>query len=163
MSSVSYSRLQVYLHWIVAILIVVAWFTHEGMGRALRQRIEQDLSGFDGATAHTIAGGLVLVFVLWRIAVRLTRGAPEPVGPPAVVKAAIWGHRALYALMLVVPALGVATWMGKSQGLGEVHETLAPLLMIVAIGHVVMAIWHGVVKKDGTLARMSLGRSHPDS
>mgnify|MGYP001555622822 CR=1 FL=1 len=43
------------MDWLIAVLIAAAWFTHEGMERALRLRIEQDLTGLDGATVHTAA------------------------------------------------------------------------------------------------------------
>ncbi|MCG6884226.1 MAG: cytochrome b/b6 domain-containing protein [Silicimonas sp.] len=149
-----YSGLQIALHWIVAVLIFGAWLTHDGMGRALRQRIEQDLSGFEGATLHTLLGGTVFALVLIRLIVRLKRGAPEPHGSPAIQMAATWGHRLLYALMILVPALGAATWYGKIEGLGEVHELAGNALMLVAIGHLLMALVHQALWSDGTLSRM---------
>ena len=149
-----FSRLQIGLHWIVAVLIIGAWFTHDGMGRALRQRIAEGMTGMEGATPHTILGGLAFAFVLVRIIVRLRRGAPEPHGSALVQSAAKWGHVVLYALMALVPALGAATWYGGIESLGEVHEFLGQALMLVIIGHVVMALWHQIVKKDGTLTRM---------
>lgn len=149
-----YSGLQIALHWIVAFLIFGAWFTHEGMGRALRQRIEQDLSGFDGATLHTMLGGAAFAFVLVRLVVRLSRGAPEPHGSPMVQMAATWGHRLLYALMILAPLLGAITWYGKVEALGEIHELVGQALMIVAIGHLLMAMLHQALWSDGTLSRM---------
>ncbi len=149
-----YSGLQIALHWIVAILIFGAWFTHDGMGRALRQRIEQDLTGFDGATLHTMLGGAAFAFVILRLIVRLRRGAPEPHGSPMVQLAATWGHRLLYALMILAPLLGAITWYGKIEGLGELHELVGQALMIVAIGHLLMAMLHQALWSDGTLMRM---------
>ena len=149
-----YSGLQIALHWIVAFLIFGAWFTHEGMGRALRQRIEQDLSGFDGATLHTMMGGAAFAFVLIRLVVRMTRGAPEPHGSPMIQMAAVWGHRLLYALMIAAPLLGAITWYGKIEGLGEVHEIVGQALMLVAIGHLLMALVHQALWSDGTLHKM---------
>ena len=52
-----FSRLQIALHWLIAVLIVAAWFTHEGMGRALRTRIETGASGIEGNTLHVWFGG----------------------------------------------------------------------------------------------------------
>ncbi len=149
-----YSGLQIALHWIVAILIFGAWFTHEGMGRALRQRIEQDLTGFDGATLHTMMGGAAFAFVIVRLIVRLRTGAPEPHGPPMVQLAATWGHRLLYTLMILAPLLGAITWYGKVEALGEIHELVGQALMLVAIGHLLMAMLHQALWLDGTLMRM---------
>ena len=153
-SPTSYSRLQIGLHWIVAILIAIAFFTHENMGRALRQRIEQDLSGMEGATAHTIAGGLALVFILWRLVVRWQRGAPEPEGSDLQKTAANWGHRALYLLMIAAPVLGAAAWIGKIPALGEVHEVAGQALVLIALGHAAFALLHHFVQKHNTMRRM---------
>lgn len=149
-----YSRLQIALHWIVAILIFGAFLTHEGMGRALRQRIEQDLTGLDGATYHTILGGTAFLFILIRMVLRLMRGAPEPHGPPHVQLAAKWGHRLLYVLMIAAPALGAAAWYGKIATLGEIHEVVGQALVLLAVAHLIAAILHRVLWNDGTLERM---------
>lgn len=149
-----YSKIQIALHWIVAILIAAAFFTHEGMGRALRDRIQQDLSGMEGATAHTILGGLAFAFILWRVVVRIRRGAPEPEGSAIQQSAAVWGHRVLYLLMLIAPALGAAAWYGKIPALGEVHELAGQALVLIALGHGLVALIHHFVQKDGTLRRM---------
>ena len=151
----AYSRMQIALHWIVALLIAAAFFTHEDMDRALRERIEQGLTGMDGATLHTIFGGMAFAFILWRIVVRLRRGAPEPEATGVQLAAVVWGHRVLYLLMIVTPALGAAAWYGKLPDLGEVHEVAGQALVIIALGHAAVAVWHHVVQKDGTLKRMT--------
>ena len=149
-----YSGLQIALHWIVAILILGAWFTHEDMDDALEDRIELGLSGFEGATLHTMLGGAAFAFVLIRLVVRLRRGAPEPHGSPMIQMAATWGHRLLYALMIAAPLLGAITWYGQIEGLGEIHELVGKALMLVAIGHLLMAMLHQALWADGTLMRM---------
>lgn len=149
-----YSGLQIALHWIVAFLIFGAWFTHEGMNDALDARIDQGLTGFDGATLHTMLGGAAFAFVSVRLIVRLKRGAPEPNGTPLVQMAATWGHRLLYALMIAAPLLGAATWYGKIEELGDIHELVGKALMMVAIGHLLMAMLHQALWSDGTLMRM---------
>ena len=68
--------------------------------------------------------------------------------------AALWGHRLLYALVIIVPILGAATWFGGIRGLSGLHEWAAKGLMLAALGHAGMAIWHQFAKKDGTLMRM---------
>ena len=42
----------------------------------------------------------------------------------------------------------------RLRDLSEVHEWAAKLLMILALGHAAMAVFHQVVRKDGTLTRM---------
>ncbi|MGI3184508.1 cytochrome b [Nioella aestuarii] len=148
-----YSRLQIALHWLIAILILAAWATHEGMGRLLEARIE---SGILTPNPHAILGLAVFVLVLIRVIVRHRQGAPGPVpGSSAMAEAAaLWGHRLLYLLMILTPIGGAITWFGGIEALGEGHELLGNALMIVALGHAVVAILHQLVLKDGTMTRM---------
>lgn len=151
--SSGYSRLQIALHWLIAVLILATWFTHEGMGDALEARIE---TGILSPNPHAVMGLLVFVLVLIRVIVRHRQGAPGPVpGSSALAEAAaLWGHRLLYLLMLLTPIGGAITWFGGIEALGEGHELLGNALMIVALGHAVVAILHQLVLKDGTMTRM---------
>jgi len=149
-----YTRLQISLHWIVAALIIAAFVTHDGMGQALDRRIQDGLTGLDGAQLHTIFGGAAFFFILVRIVVRLKTGAPAAHGSPMVELAAKWGHRLLYALMIITPALGAASWYGHMPDLGDIHEITGKALMIVALGHAAVAVGHHLILKDETLLRM---------
>lgn len=155
-----YSRSQIALHWLIAVLIAAAWFTHEGMGKALHDRMEAGTTGISGNTLHVWIGGLVFVLILLRLVLRMMRGAPAPVqGPRALMQASVWGHRMLYILMLAVPALGALAWYGGFEEAGEVHELAGNLLAILALGHAAMALWHHYVRGDGTLFRMMRTRT----
>lgn len=151
-----YSTVQITLHWLVAILVLAAWFTNEDMGRELRDRIEAGTTGVEGNTLHVWFGGAAFAVILLRIVVRLVRGAPDhvPGTSPMMGKAASWGHRLLYLLMLVTPALGAAAWYGHQRTAGEVHEIVAVTLMIVALGDAVVALYHHYFLKDVTMRRM---------
>jgi cytochrome b561 len=150
-----YTRLQIGIHWIMAVLIAGAFFTHETMGDALRQKIEAGIVGPGAPTPHTILGMLALIFVIWRIVVRIRTGAPEPQGSPAVVAAAKWGHRLLYLMMVAVPIGGFVAWFFGLRDVGDIHGLAGKALVIIALGHAAAAIWHHVVQKDGTLQRMA--------
>ncbi|MBF9035604.1 cytochrome b [Rhodobacterales bacterium HKCCE2091] len=149
-----YSTVQIALHWLVAALIAAAWFTSDGMGHVLRQ--VEDGADPGGPYAHVLIGIAVLVLVLARLAARVTSGAPAPAAARGSLPhlAAVWGHRLLYVLMLAVPALGIATFFGGIHDAGDLHETLANLLMLVVLGHAAAGIFHQWVLKDGTLTRM---------
>ena len=150
-----YATLQIALHWAVAIVIAAAWFTGEGMGRALRQRIQSGTTGFEGNTWHVWLGGIVFALVLIRIIVRLLKGAPDPLPAPAwQEKLATWGHRILYVLMVLSPLLGAIAWYGHNKFIGEIHPLSVNLLVIVVFGHAAAALYHHYVLKDGTLRRM---------
>lgn len=134
----------------IAVLIIAAFVSHEAMEEISRTGVIPD-----GPPTHTILGGLVFLLVLVRIVVRLRTGAPEPDAHlPAWNKfAAIWGHRLLYALMIVVPLGGAAVWYGGIEAFEDAHGALGTLLIALALGHAIVAIVHHV--QDGeTLSRM---------
>lgn len=151
-STTGYSGLQIALHWLVAILIAVAWFTGEGAEEAMEVVEEGGTAGF---VAHVALGLAILTLVLVRVLVRLSRGAPPAPGAPGslAVKAADWGHRLIYLLMIAVP-LGGASVFFLGLDVGEVHGLAANLLMLVVLGHALMALYHQYVLKDGLLRRM---------
>jgi len=155
--SSGYSRLQIALHWLIAVLILATWFTHEGMGDALEARIE---TGVLSPNPHAVMGLAVFVLVLVRILVRRRQGAPGPVpgSSPMAEAAALWGHRLLYLLMVLTPIGGAITWFGGIAALGDGHELFGNALMIVALGHALVAILHQVILKDGTMTRMLRAR-----
>lgn len=147
-----YSITQITLHWLTLIAVLVAWFTHEAMEDIARAAWDTGSGPFP--TVHTVAGALAMIFILTRLVLRYRRGAPEPQGSQLAKSAATWGHRAIYALVIIVPMLGAATWFGGFRGLSDLHEIAAKALMLAAIGHALMAIWHQYGKKDGSLMRM---------
>lgn len=148
-----YSRLQIILHWLIAALIIATWITHEAMGDAVKAAANGTLQS---TPPHVPLGIAVFVLVLIRVIVRMRQGSPAPAPQPdaTMEAAALWGHRALYLLMIVVPMLGMARWGGGIEVAGEVHEVAANTLMLLALGHAAVAIWHQYVRKDGTLTRM---------
>lgn len=151
-TTTGYSGIQIALHWLIAVLIAIAWFTGEGAGDAMEIVEEGGVAGF---VPHVAIGLAILALVVVRVLVRLGRGAPAAPGLPGSmsVVAADWGHRLLYLLMIAVPLGGVCTWF-LGLDVGELHELAANILMIVALGHAAMALFHQYVLKDGLLRRM---------
>ncbi len=152
----AYSRLQITLHWSIAILIAIAWFLGDGMGKIWRDRMQAGTTGIEGNTWHVWVGGAVFLLVLIRIVVRLTSAvpAPEPAQYGWQEKAALWGHRALYLMMVVVPALGASAWYLHIKAAGEAHEIAVSVLLVLIAGHTILALYHHYIAKDGTLRRM---------
>jgi cytochrome b561 len=148
-----YSGLQIALHWLIAILIPLAWLSSGGAEEAWDAMEE-------GATApafvpHVAFGLAILALVVVRLIVRLRRGVPEAPGVPGSlqVKAADWGHRLIYLLMIMVPLGGISIWFGGMDN-GDVHGLFANVLMLVVLGHALVALYHQYVVKDGLLRRM---------
>ena len=151
-TTTGYSGLQIGLHWLIALLILVAWLSGEGAEEAMRAAKDGGTIGF---VPHVAFGLAILTLVVVRILVRLSRGAPAAPGEPGslAVKAADWGHRLLYLMMIAVP-LGGASVFFLGLDVGEVHGLAANVLMLVVLGHALMALYHQYVLKDGLLRRM---------
>jgi cytochrome b561 len=153
-----YSRTQIGLHWAVALLIVYQLVFGEDMSDVWRGfRNSGTATMTTGAWVHIIAGVLVLLFALWRLALRFTRGVPAaPAGESAAMKlAGDAGHWALYILMLAMPITGLLAWYGGMTSLSGIHGELLKLLTIVMIVlHVLAALFHQFVVKDNLLDRM---------
>jgi cytochrome b561 len=147
-----YSRIQIALHWGVALLILFAWLSGEGAEDAME--LVED-GGVVGFVPHVAIGLAILTLVVARVLVRLSRGAPAAPGVPGSlsVKAADWGHRLLYLLMIAVPLGGISVFFLGLE-VGEIHGLAANVLMLVVLGHALMALYHQYVLKDGLLRRM---------
>lgn len=123
---------------------------------------------------HVSIGTLLLLLIVLRIVWALKQSGERPVQDPArafLVKA---GHGLLYAGMLLMPLSGIAIMLGNGYGLkafgiqlvargiefpwlaslGSLHVPVAWTLLVLALGHIGMALIHHVVKKDDTLRRM---------
>ena len=152
-----YSSAQIGLHWIIALLIALQFLFNEPMGEAFDSVMRGTVPPFSWAVWAHIAGGVaILALVLWRVALRRSRGAPPPPEGEGTLlgRAATLGHWALYALMVLAPATGLAAWYGGIEAAAELHELFKPLLIILVAVHVLAALFHQFVLKDNLLARM---------
>lgn len=165
----------VVLHWLLAVLLVVAL----AMGTLSLQNLPN--SSPDKVFAlrgHMIAGGLILVLMLARLVLRLRTRRPAAVstGHPALDRLAPAMHAALYGLVFVMAGsgIGMAVLAGLPAivfgGVGSlpanfdallpraVHGAAAALLMALIALHVAAALYHQFVRRDGLMSRMGFGR-----
>ncbi|EKE83669.1 cytochrome b [Idiomarina xiamenensis] len=122
---------------------------------------------------HISIGVLLASFailrIVWTVSQRQRR--PQPTQYPALVKS---GHLLLYFLLVATPLSGMLLMVGNGYGLsafgftllergaeihwaaaiGQWHSPLAWLFAVIIGGHVIMAIWHQLRLRDGTLKRM---------
>lgn len=151
-----YSRTQITLHWIVLVLIAQQYLFHDAISEAW-ERIEEGAEmAFDPLVlAHVAGGGLVLILALWRLGLRARRGAPAPLesGKLQLLIAKIT-HIGLYAVMILMPVSGSVAWFGGVEAAAEGHEVLKVFLLALVALHVLGAVYHQVVLRDETLARM---------
>lgn len=172
MSAAAYTRTAIVLHWLIALLILVAFplgvYMHE---LPLSPRKLQLYS------YHKWIGVTVMMLVAARLLWRIGHRPPAPLpGPRWQLAAAQAVHHALYLLLVAIPVSGwlmssalgfTVVWfgvlplpdlVGKDKALGEllkaVHETLNFTLLALVVIHVAAALKHHFVDRDATLARM---------
>ena len=172
--SYRYTVAQRALHWSMALIIFLAialgvWAATLPSGVSPRSEL---------LYVHKSLGMLALVLFVVRLAARLAQGEPRwrvPL-PKAIRGGAHAAHGALYLLMLAMPVSGYALsgagghpipffglfqWpvlVEKSKAMSEAargaHYWLAWIMGAILLAHVAAALWHHIVKKDETLARM---------
>lgn len=156
-----YAPAQIALHWVTLGLILISFITHEDIEDSLELWQDGRVALPDPtALAHFGAGSLVLALTLLRLILRAVRGAPaHPPGQSRLVGLAAGAvHGALYVLMLAIPASGLAMVLGGAGELDDLHEGLFNLLFALVALHAAAALVHHFAWRDGTLARMGLGR-----
>lgn len=166
-----YGTLSRLLHWTMAVLVF--W-----QALKLFDRINdgQHWVGQNLVSWHISIGTLIGVLIVLRVfwALRNMNNRPPP-PPPTLGMLARAGHIGLYVGLVLMPMTGISIMVGNGYGLqafgmqivpdgteipwlatfgGVIHSPLAWLLVLLVIGHIVMALWHGLVRKDGVLQRM---------
>lgn len=163
-------------HWLIVLLIIVQYQLGE---------IAHDLPpGIDKLimmSRHKSLGITILALALMRIGWRLfnARPAPPPGAHVALKLAGSATHFALYALLILLPVTGwlassaansPVSWWGmltlpdfitpseaRFEFIGELHEVLTRLLVIIALIHTLAALVHHFIFKDSVLRRMLPG------
>lgn len=168
-----YGALAKFLHWSIVILIIVQYFLAESA-----DELPDGIAKLQILSRHKSIGMLVLLLavarILWKLA---NKGLPAPAGTGWMKKSAAAGHGLLYLLILLQPISGWAmssaanypvTFFGWFQfpalvaqnhnlheTLQDVHEALFYILVVVAVGHALAAVYHHFFLKDDVLRRMS--------
>ena len=161
------------LHWMIFVLVVCALaliYIHgwSPKGSDLRANVKW---------GHMQFGMAILLIMLPRLIVRSRKHRP-PITPPPLPWQTLLAkvvHFVLYALLIVIPLLGIATMVWKGQAwnflgiplpsvptpdrhfshqIQEIHETLGNVLMYLAAAHALAALFHHFIRRDDTLKRM---------
>ncbi|PVB59798.1 cytochrome b/b6 domain-containing protein [Labrenzia sp. 011] len=158
----AYSPVHIFLHWVIAALIVFQLVFGESikdLGRALRDTGAPDTLTTVMGNAHIWVGVTVLVLTLLRLLIRARFGVPAPVPASRIQElAARVVHGLLYLLMIVVPITGLLAWYGGIREAGDLHELAKPLFIILILLHVAGALYHHFALKDRTMKRMITSR-----
>ncbi|SFK57736.1 cytochrome b [Shimia haliotis] len=168
-----YDRVSRYNHWVVAVLMIGLLAS----GLALDMFLADAAKG-PVRNVHKAVGVIVLVLGVWRVGWRLMQGFAAPLHKDWQAKAAHWAHVILLVGIVVMPVSGVVMsyFGGHSIGVfglftipagpkiavlneigGAVHSVMGKVMIATVLLHVVGAIKHVVIDRDGTMARMTRG------
>jgi len=171
-----YHLLLVALHWLMALMILVALAAG---GLVLANMPPDSPDKVTGLGGHMIFGMAIGVLLVIRLATRLRSTHPPraATGSDMLDRIGVWTHWAFYALIAGMVLTGLATAFGA--GLfpivyGGAAETLPPelqdlpqraahgviataLVALIAL-HLAAALWHQFFLRDGLLRRMWFGK-----
>lgn len=166
-----YSKRMVVAHWLTLVLLIAAWF----MGDALDEARHAEGATLSAYVIHAVLGAAVLLLTALRLYFRRKDGTPAPVGTATMDKVATGIHHLLYTLLVVLPVSGAViiftSPVGKALLAGdasllpkkysgvfahELHGVLVSVLILIVVVHMLGAIKHQFVLKDGLMSRMSL-------
>jgi len=171
-----YHPVIVVLHWVLAIGIMFSLIAGTFM---LAETPNSDPAKMNGLAIHMGVGIVILLLTLVRIVTRLRTQTPDPVegSSPMLEKLAHAAHGLLYVGVIVMAASGIAmslavdlggiVFFGTGAPLPENFDDLLPRfvhglaskgLMALIVLHVLAAIYHQHVLKDGLMSRMGFGR-----
>lgn len=178
MKKVRYTSIAIILHWVMALLIFVTW----SIAIAVAD-LPLSPARITGLSWHKWLGVSIFFLVILRLLWRATHPVPilKLVMPLWQERAMQFTHVVLYLLMILIPIVGwlMSSAMGytvnyfglfelpdlvdKDKELGhqlkEIHELLANGLMVLVGLHILAALKHQFVDKDGLIGRMTFGGS----
>ena len=154
-----YTRTQKILHWAIVLLVVFQFVSSDTI-KALVQEVGITASSADTipliVRAHVLAGLLTFVLMLIRVFMRFTKGAPAlPKDESAMMKMAAHAtHGILYLALLLMPISGALAWFGQVDLAATAHQTLKFVLLAFVALHILAALYHQFVLKNGLIKRM---------
>jgi cytochrome b561 len=165
----------VIVHWLTLALLIAAWY----LGDTLSDATDDGKATLAGYIVHSLVGGTVLLLTIFRFYFRRKDGIPAPVGDTPMDKAAKGIHHLLYTVLFLLPVSGVTIILNSKVGAAllagdaallpkehgfkevfshEVHEQLVNALIVLVVVHILGAIKHQFISKDGLMERMMLRR-----
>ena len=157
MTPKGYSRSKILLRWSLAALVALQFLLNERISEA-GEKIEDGVEAVTGplVTQHVLTGILILALVAWRIALKFTRGAPNPPESehPLLQLAARASHIVMNLLLLAMAVTGGLAWFGGIEALAELHEAGKTLLLLLIGLHVVAVMYHQFVLRTNVMDRM---------
>lgn len=169
---IQYSKNMVIVHWLTLALLVAAWY----LGDTLAEATDDGKATIAGYIVHASVGGVILLLTLSQLYFRRRDGTPPMLADtPMSQILAKAVHYTLYTVLILLPVTGVTiiltSKVGQALLAGDatmlpkkfdgvlaqaVHEQLVNVLIALVVLHVLGAIKHQFIMKDGLLSRMWL-------
>ncbi len=166
-----YPQVLVALHWTLALLIIATLaYGFVWMGNMPTS----DPALLPVLRLHVLGGLVMLGLMSWRFYLRMTRPRPAA-GRGILARIAVVSHYGFYLLVGAIVLTGLMTivtaglvpailWGGRgvmphsfeAMPTFVVHALLVTLLSNLILLHVIAALYHQFVRKDGLFGRMSL-------
>lgn len=173
MSQVRYSTGAIVLHWLIAVAVIVNWRIAEAAEHLPSAEKTEVMAN------HKALGITILILTLLRLAWRFVKSPPSLASTlkPWEARLAKTVHLTFYVLLIGLPLGG---WLGNSffgqgvsvfgiftlpalpvgespdtgEGIFEVHATFGTVMLVLILLHVLGALKHHFLDKDGNLYRM---------
>lgn len=162
-----------YLHWLVAVLLVLVWAFVELHEMAEKGGVWRDR----WTMLHFSLGALILVLMLYRLILRRRHDVPPFTGPRWQKGLSKLIHAGLYLVVIALPIIGmtmrqfagkpvilfgslqIPQWLPVRPELAEtlawLHKDLLWYVFLVLVSvHVIGALWHHFLNRDDTLRHM---------
>jgi cytochrome b561 len=172
-ASPRYDAVTIWLHWTIVVLVAAQWLGAELIDFASRPMHKLYWS------IHICLGLLFFTAVIFHVIWRMTGGRKLPTSNEEGWKmATATMHVLLYWIPLILALLGIGIVLARgwslfgvidipmmpggskplSRQIHEIHEWTAHVLVFLATGHALAALYHRYVLHDGVLRRMQSGR-----
>ena len=170
-----YDRVAISLHWIIGAGVLAQLAFGWALGEIKRGTPARAFA----TNLHKSTGLLLALLILARVFWRLRHQPPAyPAGMMAArqLRAAKLGHALLYVCMIGMPISGYLASNFSKHGirflnlvqfppwgpddkviygfLNGTHDVLAYVFSALVLGHILFALYHGFIVRDGVLARM---------
>ena len=169
-----YSKRMVIVHWLTLALLIAAWF----LGDDLAEATDDSKATLAGYIVHLSVGGTILLLTLSQLYFRRKDATPPLLADTPIYQVVAKAvHYLLYTALILLPVTGItiiftskvgaallagdASLLPKKDGYEhvfahEVHEQLVTVLIVLVVVHILGAIKHQFILKDGLMSRMSL-------
>jgi cytochrome b561 len=173
-----YTRTAQVLHWLMALIFIVAWLIGFYSGNFLSYDVDGSFKG-QVITLHKNIATVIIFLVVIRIFWRYTHPTPKLPDSmsPAMQKAAHFGHLVLYIMLIAMPVTGcLYSWSAGHpapvmylfeiprlvQDNPELLKIVKPLHVylswavgFIVVGHLAAALKHHFIDKDDVLNSMT--------